>query len=137
MSAILNAQIDTSFKGEDLSLKGVLDLNKLHYDPEDPIRVYHTVATQNQIDQYNYLYEILEMEPVQYASDNPTIAQFISEDGHHFDWEGYEQARKYQLAEAATERLLNHYFSQQEQADNENLKKALRDAFILGTEQCE
>lgn len=135
MSTILNAQIDTSFKGEDLSLKATLDLNKLGYDPEIPIQVFHYVATQNNIDQYSYLYEILEVEPVQYSSDNATVAQFISEDGHYFDWEGYEQARKYQLAEAATERLLNHYFSQQEQADNENLKKALRDAFILGSEQ--
>jgi hypothetical protein len=131
-SGKLNAQIDTSFKGDNLSLKGTLDLNKLRYDPEEPIQVHHHVATQNHIDQYSYLYEMLEMEPVLYTSDDPIIQQCITPDGEHFDWECYEQKRRQHLAVQATKSLLNEYFSEQEQKENPNLEAALREAYLLG-----
>ena len=134
MSAILHAQIDTSFRGEDLHLKGELDLDKLHYDPEEPIKVYHHIATQNGIDSMSYLYEVIEMEPVHYSSEHPRIQAFISEDGCHFDWAGYEEDKKLQHAEKATERLLNHYFNESQQAADPNLKKALQAAYLLGAE---
>ena len=134
MAAILNAQIDTSFRGEDLHLKGELDLDKLHYDPEEPIKVYHHIATQNGIDSMSYLYEVLEMEPIHYTSADPLIQSFISDDGLQFDWLGYEAAKKRQRAEKATEALLNRYFDTEQQASNPKLKEALREAYLLGAE---
>lgn len=131
-SGKLNAQIDTSFKGENLSLKGILDLNKLRYDPEEPIKVHHHVATQNNIDQYSYLYEMLEMEPVLYTSDDPIIQQCIHQDGRQFDWECYEQKRRQHLAEQEITPLLNKYFTEQEQTEHPNLKVALQEAYLLG-----
>ena len=133
MTTPLNAQIETSFKGENLTLKGTLDLDHLHYDPENPIPVYHHIATQNNIDQYSYLYEILEVEPVHFSSEDPVVAQFISEDGTHFDWEGFKKARKTQRAAQATEKLLAKY--QNQLTSEDALKQALIEAYLLGSKQ--
>lgn len=78
---IIEATIETSFKGEHYFYKSTLDLDKIMMEYDELPDLNHIIATLNHIDQYSYLYEIILSEPIQVTNPQGLVAECMDEDG--------------------------------------------------------
>lgn len=78
----IRARLEFSFKGEDIALESIIDLDGC--DDEAGPNFHQWLARAGNIDPYSYQYEVLESEEI--AFDQPTgLAVACCADGR-FDW---------------------------------------------------
>lgn len=83
----LRARLEFSFKGEDIVLGTVIDLDQCLADSDDPPNFHQELARAGNIDTYSYQYEVLESEEI--AFDQPTgLAEACCSNGG-FDWPAF------------------------------------------------
>lgn len=86
----VRARLTFSFKGEDIALESIIDLDRC--DDETEPNFHHRLARAGNIDPYSYQYEVLESEEI--AFDQPTgLAVSCCSDGC-FDWPTFAALRK-------------------------------------------
>jgi hypothetical protein len=83
----LRARLTFSFKGEDIALEDIIDLDSCAGDIESAPNFHRCLARAGNIDPYSYQYEVLESEDITF--DQPTgLAMACCADGR-FDWAAF------------------------------------------------
>lgn len=131
MNNQLTLRVQVSFQGQVHDLQAQLDLDNhlRHYGGLPDLHDW--VARTNQVDAYSYLFEAIQMEPVEIMAVTGRAADFI-EDGQ-FLTDAFIEDWRVQNALPG----LVHIAKQQLQTDietNPQLKQALIDAYKLGLE---
>lgn len=86
----IRARLTFSFKGEDIALESIIDLDRC--DDEATPNFHQWLARAGNIDPYSYQYEVLESEEI--AFDQPTgLAMGCCAEGG-FDWLAFVSLRK-------------------------------------------
>ena len=86
----IRARLTFSFKGEDIALECIIDLDRC--DDEATPNFHHWLARAGKFDPFSYQYEVLESEEI--AFDQPTgLAASCCADGY-FDWPAFVSLRK-------------------------------------------
>ena len=86
----IRARLEFSFKGEDIALESIIDLDRC--DDEAAPNFHQWLARAGNFDPYSYQYEVLESEAITF--DQPTgLAVACCEDGH-FDWPAFVALRQ-------------------------------------------
>lgn len=86
----IRARLAFSFKGEDIALETIIDLDRC--DGEDTPNFHQWLARAGNIDPYSYQYEVLESEEI--AFDQPTgLAVACCAEGS-FDWPAFANLRR-------------------------------------------
>lgn len=88
----IRARLTFSFKGEDIALETIIDLDQCTGDADDPPDFHQWLARAGNFDPYSYQYEVLESEEI--AFDQPTgLATSCCADGQ-FDWAAFVRLRQ-------------------------------------------
>jgi len=88
----LRARLTFSFKGEDIALEAIIDLDQCQGDADDPPDFHQWLARAGNFDPYSYQYEVLESEEIEF--DQPTgLAVSCCADGC-FDWAAFATLRQ-------------------------------------------
>jgi hypothetical protein len=64
----IDAHIEFSFKGETYSLTSPLDLDRMLDKYIDPPSLHHVLAVEHGINTYSYLYEVMEVEEIEFGN---------------------------------------------------------------------
>lgn len=86
----VRARLSFSFKGEDIALESIIDLDRC--DDEAAPNFHHWLARAGDIDPYSYQYEVLESEEI--AFDQPTGLAVACCAAGCFDWPTFVLLRK-------------------------------------------
>lgn len=84
---LIDAHIEFSFKGETYSLTSTLDLDRMLDKYIEPPSLHHVLAVEHGINTYSYLYEVMEVEEIEFDNPKGLAVQFLH-DGV-FDLEGF------------------------------------------------
>ena len=88
----IRARLTFSFKGEDIALETVIDLDQCRGDADGQPDFHSWLARAGNFDPYSYQYEVLESEEI--AFDQPTgLAAACCVDGQ-FDWPAFVRHRQ-------------------------------------------
>ena len=88
----IRARLTFSFRGEDIALETLIDLDQCQSDADGPPDFHPWLARAGNIDPYSYQYEVLDSEEI--AFDQPTgLAAACCEDGR-FDWPAFARLRQ-------------------------------------------
>jgi hypothetical protein len=86
----VRARLTFSFKGEDIALESIIDLDRC--DDDAGPNFHHRLARAGNIDPYSYQYEVLESEQITF--DQPTgLAVGCCAEGS-FDWSAFATLRR-------------------------------------------
>ncbi len=136
MKNSIKVTIPFSFKGTDHEPSCIVDLDAFILGDQGIEAVFHIVASQNNIGNYSYEYEVLESSTKVFSEPTGIADEFICEDG--FDLEGFKLKQSlegaFEKLQAIATDVLN--IDNLADADNEAIKKALQQAYQLGTENC-
>ncbi|MCP4992796.1 MAG: hypothetical protein GY934_03270 [Gammaproteobacteria bacterium] len=130
MNNTIDAWVEFSFKGELYTPKSTIDLDR-HLEQRGTLPPLHGIlATENGIDTYSYLYEVMEQADVQF--DNPRgVAAECLVDGH-FDIPTMERRwREYRVLEQL-QTLAGQALGVDDLEQNPELKQVLMSAYELG-----
>ena len=88
----IRARLSFSFKGEDIELESIVDLDCCDCDDEATPNFHQWLARAGNIDPYSYQYEVLESEEIVF--DQPTgLAVDCCAEGY-FDWAAFVALRR-------------------------------------------
>ncbi len=90
MKNAIEARMEISFKGEVHQLSSHLDLDELMRAHSCVPSLQHILATDNQIDPYSYLYEMLETTQVTFHQAQGLTSDFLQ--NQTLDIQGFEKA---------------------------------------------
>jgi hypothetical protein len=132
MRNLLNLKLTLSYQGQFHEFQGELDLdeqlNRFSRLPD----FHNWLARQHQVDSYSYLYESLEMEPVEIVSATGLAAEFIV-DGE-FQNDAFIKAWQAHKALPGLAALAKTHLNL-DLAQDETLKSLLLEAYQMGFEQ--
>lgn len=127
-NATTKVQICTSFRGETKTFTANIDLNKIMATRGSLADIHHIIATSNHIDQYDYLYEVIQSEPISIVNPTGLVAQCIDEQGFNIAlFEQLWQHNRPQIAADHIAKTLNLTLTPE-------CQKALIMAFEMGQE---
>ncbi|MCP3662218.1 MAG: hypothetical protein GY696_06945 [Gammaproteobacteria bacterium] len=130
MNNSIDAWVEFSFKGKFYKPKSTIDLDR-YLEQRGTLPPLHGIlATENGIDTYSYLYEVMEQADVQF--DNPRgVAEECLVDGH-FDIPTMERRwREYRVLEQL-QTLASLALGVDDLEQNPELKQVLVSAYELG-----
>lgn len=88
----IRARLTFSFKGEDIALETIIDLDQCLDDSDGPPNFHQWLARAGNIDSYSYQYEVLESEEIVF--DQPTGLAAACCAGGSFDWPAFAALRR-------------------------------------------
>ncbi len=132
----ITASIEFYFKGERFFLSSTIDLtNWIQKHQADMVYLYDTIALEHGLDQYRYEYDVMVMEPIQFAQPTGLACSFV-QDGT-FDIEGFQQA----FQKVQTLELLAPWVRKELELDIHTLQpewqQTLLHAFALGQQHAQ
>ncbi len=131
MNNQLTLRVQVSFQGQVHNLQAQLDLDKQLRAYGGLPDLHDWVARTNQIDAYSYLYEAIQMEPVEIIEVSGRVAEFI--DDGQFLADAFIEDWRVQNALPGLVHIAKQHL-QTELETNPQLKQALIDAYKLGLE---
>ncbi len=130
MKNTIKLTIPFSFKGVDHTPSTVIDLDAFMSGDQNLQAIFQIVASENNIGNYSYEYEVLESSPKIYSDPTGVACDFLS--GECFDFEGF---KKYQTTAQALDILQEIAKNRLNIDDLEKdpvLKQALLEAYQAG-----
>lgn len=88
----LTAQINFSFQGEIHQPKLEINLDELIKAGQDFSRLHEQLAKANGIDNYSYLFEVMESCDIEFSDPSGLAVEFLNSHGE-FDLNGFRAAR--------------------------------------------
>ncbi|MDQ6967491.1 MAG: hypothetical protein Q9M14_02260 [Mariprofundaceae bacterium] len=128
MKNYISASIIFYFKGEKFSFSADVDVDSwLLVHQGDMEVLYDTIATQNGLDRYRHEYDVMILEPVQFAQATGLAAQYIC--NGEFDIDGFLAARNKQTVMALLQPIAKKHLDIESLESNPKLQAALFDAY--------
>ncbi len=135
MKNSIKVTIPFSFKGINYEPSCIIDLDTFILGDQSIESIYHIVASQNNIGNYSYEYEVLESSALVFSEPTGIAHKFICDSG--FDLEGFKLKQSeesiFEKLQVIAAEVLN--IDNLADSDNETIKKALQKAYQLGTEK--
>ena len=131
MKSFLTVQITFSYKGVTYNPLVHIELDRFLEKNEEIPEFYQIVAKENNIDSYSYEYEVMQMGQIKYLEATGLAKEFCTEDD--FDKTGFKQRWKQLTIERKLAAVAFEYMNVIDLENNEPLKNALLQAFLLGT----
>lgn len=128
----IDARIEFCFKGETYTLNSTLDLDRMLDKYIDPPSLHHVLAVEHGINTYSYIYEVMEMEEIEFGNATGLAAQFLH-DGQ-FDFEGYAAQRGTSQMLDSLQSIALREMGIENLEQHPKLKNALIHAYQLGME---
>lgn len=124
------ATVEFYFKGEKYSPSITLDLDSLMESQGAIPPLHATIAKQNGIDTYSYLYEVMEVEDIHYDQAEGMAAEFVV-DGV-LDVEGLMRQWRHNRAVGVIEPIAKRCMGVEDLEQQPELKQALAEAYEAG-----
>lgn len=124
------ASIVCSFKGETHAPAATIDLDATMAAHGHLPDLHATIATQNHIDTYSYLYEVMESQEIEFSQATGIAADCLI-DGV-FDRHAFEQRWLAQQELAVLGPIARHHLQIDDLTQHPELKAALQAAFEAG-----
>ncbi len=128
----IDAHIEFSFKGETYSLTSTLDLDRMLDKYIEPPSLHHVLAVEHGINTYSYLYEVMEVEEIEFDNPKGLAVQFLH-DGV-FDLEGFAAQRGDSQMLDSLQSIALREMGIENLEQHPKLKSALIQAYQLGME---
>ena len=132
MTNSIDAHIEFSFKGETYDLSSTLNLDRILDKYIDPPSLHHVLAVENGINTYSYLYEVMEVEEIEFSNATGLAMQFLH-DGV-FDLEGFAAQRGESELLDSLQAIALREMGIENLDQHPQLKNALIKAYQLGME---
>lgn len=126
----VRASLSFSFKGETYELATVLDLDALAQRYDDTPPLHYLIAGQHDIDTESYLYEVMELEEIEFDQAEGAAIAYLHD--QQFDFEGYFRLRAREISDIALQNIARQQMGIEELSLHPELLRALRLAYQLG-----
>jgi hypothetical protein len=127
------ATVEFYFKGEKYSPSMTLDLDALMEMHGTIPPLHATIARQNGIDTYSYLYEVMESEEIHYDHAEGMAAEFITEGV--LDVEGLARQWRFNQVVQVIEPIARRCMGIDDLEQQPELKQALVEAYEAGKDR--
>ncbi|HEX5338170.1 MAG TPA: hypothetical protein VFW53_07005 [Gallionella sp.] len=128
----IDAHIEFCFKGETHTLSSTLDLDRMLEKYIEPPSLHHVLAVEHGINTYSYLYEVMEVEEIEFDNPKGLAVQFLH-DGE-FDLEGFAAQRGDSQMLDSLQAIALREMGIENFEQHPKLKSALIQAYQLGME---
>jgi hypothetical protein len=128
----IDAHIEFSFKGETYSLTSTLDLDRILDKYIEPPSLHHVLAVEHGINTYSYLYEVMEVEEIEFDNPQGLAVQFLHDDV--FDLDGFAAQRGDSQMLDSLQAIALREMGIENLEQHPELKNALIQAYQLGME---
>ena len=126
--------IPFSFKGENHSPSSRIDLD-IFCQQEQPLEALcHIVATENNIGNYSYEYEVLHASTLLFSDATGIAEYFLVE--NEFDLEGFRNGLREQQALIIFQKIVKNVLDIDNIEEHEPLISALQQAYDAGKDNC-
>lgn len=130
MKNAIEARMELSFKGEVHHLSSSLDLDKLMQSLGCLPPLQQILATDNQIDPYSYLYEMLETTPITFHQAQGLASDFLQD--RILDIPGFEKTWLEQQLSIKLQEISLQELGIDDLEQHPELTRALERAYALG-----
>jgi hypothetical protein len=110
----------------------IIDLDAYILGDQGIESVFHIVASQNNIGNYSYEYEVLESSLKLFSEPTGIAHEFIYEEG--FDLDGFKVKQNEQSIIEKLQSIATQVLNIDDLADNEDIQNALLQAYQAGAE---
>ena len=126
----IRATIPFSFKGKIYEPSVVIDLDDYAESGKTLDSIHHLVATENDIDNYSYEYEVVESSPVLFSEPNGMAARFLVDNS--FDYDAFSKAYQDKKMAEKLNKIAQEVLAIDDLESNQDLYQALLQAYELG-----
>ncbi len=130
MKNTITLTIPFSFKGEQYSPSTVIDLDQFCQHKPSLDSLAHTVATENDIGNYTYEYEVLLSSEYHFSDATGLAKKFLTD--NNFDFESYRQALEETQTMATLQNIAKNNLGIENLEDHQDLLHALKQALEAG-----
>lgn len=130
MKNSIKVTIPFSFKGTDHEPSCIIDLDQFILGDQDIESIFHIVASQNNIGNYSYEYEVLESSKKLFSEPTGIAHEFINDDG--FDLEGFKIKHSEQGIFEKLQLIASNILNIDELDEESDLYNALMQAYKAG-----
>ncbi len=126
----VKVEILFSFKGEKHTPSTVIEFDQYLKKNQPVPEFFHLVARENNIGEYTYEYEVMEMGHFKYSEAKGLAVEFCQQD--NFDLEGFVDKWKEEYVLHLLSDIAKKYLDIDDLDENEAIKNALHQAHQLG-----
>ncbi|MBT3203539.1 MAG: hypothetical protein HOM14_10340 [Gammaproteobacteria bacterium] len=126
----VKVEILFSFKGEKHTPSTVIGFDQYLQKNQPVPEFFHLVARENNIGEYSYEYEVMEMGHFKYSDATGLAVEFCQQD--HFDLAGFIDKWKEEYVLSLLSGIAKKYLDIDDLDENEAIKNALHHAHQLG-----
>lgn len=126
----IRARLACSFQGRDYDLDTLIDLDAARFAQGEPPDFHRVLAEAAGIDTYSYLYEVVEMQDIEFSEATGEAARHCH--GGVFDWCGFQQARPAAVALQRVQDIAAQHLGIGDLAGQPQLRAALLAAYRAG-----
>ena len=130
MKNTIKLTIPFSFKGVDHTPSTVIDLDAFMSGDQNLQAIFQIVASENNIGNYSYEYEVLESSPKIYSDPTGVACDFLS--GECFDFEGFKKYQTTAQALDILQEIAKNRLNIDDLEEHQMLKQALLEAYEAG-----
>jgi len=122
--------IPFSYKGKDREPSSIIDLDTFILGDQDIEAVFHIVASQNNIGNYSYEYEVLESSPKIFSEPTGIAQEFITDEG--FDLDAFKIRQREQEIHKTLQTIASEVLNINKLEETSDIKNALLQAYQAG-----
>ena len=126
----VKVEILFSFKGEKHTPSTVIGFDQYLQKNQPVPEFFHLVARENNIGEYSYEYEVMEMGHFRYSDAQGVASEFCQPD--NFDLDGFIDKWKEEYVLSLLSDIAKKYLDIDDLDENEEIKNALHQAHQLG-----
>lgn len=126
----IKVTIPFSFKGVEQSPSAIIDLEVFVKSGQGLDSLFHLVATENNISNFSYEYEVLESSSVFFSEPKGLAAKFLNH--KQFDLDGFKQELEKSGELKSLEKIAKEILDIEDLNEEVKLKEALMQAYMLG-----
>lgn len=132
MNNTITVIIPFSFKGIEHTPSLIIDLDTFVESNQNLDNIFHLVATENNIGNFSYEYEVLESSPQVFKDPTGIAGEFLS--ANIFDLDGFKQKLNDDNAMNIINDIALERLNIDNLKENKDIKQALLDAYKAGKE---
>lgn len=130
MKNSIDAAVTFSFKGETYSPSATIDLDALMRERGSLPHLYSLLATENGIDTYSYLYEVMEQSPIRFVNAQGAAADYV--ENETLDIEGFQKQWQQKQVLDVLQAIASRELNIDDLETRPELKNALLEAYYSG-----